>query len=189
MARGGLHEFRVSTIHCDACDLLTGAKVFVSLAAELAVATTPVKPWDADPVVYMMDVTNPRAHFGHAPNDLVTENQRLLDDFRQLRPIAIGHMQIGMAYAAGLNPDQEFVRFQLGPIDIFDRKWLLEIMQDGCFHSRTARGISAPPARSPMQWTAHACAPRRKNSTTLSTRSLKSCGPSRSTAQRRTIVV
>ena len=91
MARGSLYEFGVSAIHGYAGDLLLNTEVLILLATELTFPACPMHPGNANAVseLQMMDGC---AFFHYAACDLMPEDQRLLGDGNDLRPIATGNM-------------------------------------------------------------------------------------------------
>jgi hypothetical protein len=64
----------------------------------------------------------------------VPEDEWPLDDPSQLRPVAIRHVQIGVAHTANLNLDENFALCGFGNRDILNRKWSLEVAEHGSFH-------------------------------------------------------
>jgi hypothetical protein len=89
---GSLRKFRIAAIDRDAGDALFDAQILVAFAAELALSACPLHPRHADAFSYF-DGRDRRTPRHHSSYNLVPENQRLLYDARQLRPIAVGHMQ------------------------------------------------------------------------------------------------
>jgi len=89
----GLYIFCIAAIDRDARDLLFPAKVFVSLAAKLALATGVVNPWDAD-TISDFEGLDGCAPFDHTTGDFVAEDKGLLDDAGELHPIAVGHVYV-----------------------------------------------------------------------------------------------
>src|ERR1700722_14301784 len=104
MTRGGLHEFGVSAIDGYTGDLLFGTEDFIALAAELTFPTGPVNPGNAN-AVSDMQLMNDFAFFYDATCDFMPEDQWFLGDGNELRPIAVGHVQIRVADAASLHFD------------------------------------------------------------------------------------
>jgi hypothetical protein len=133
MTSGSFHEFSVAAIHGYAGDLLFNAEVLISLATELTFSTGPVNPRNAN-VVSEFQVIDGCAFFHDATCDFVPEDQWFLGDGNDLRPIALGHVQIRMADAASLHCDQHFMCVGLGPSDFFDSQRLFEFVQDGGLH-------------------------------------------------------
>ena len=70
MACRRLHEFGIAAIDGDTSDLLPPAEVFISFAAELALAAGPVNPGYSDPIADLQ-ILYRRAFFDHDPGDLV----------------------------------------------------------------------------------------------------------------------
>src|SRR5260370_34156639 len=98
MARGNFNELCVSAVDGNASDFMFGAEILVALTAEIAFATGPVYPRNAN-VVAAFQVLDGRAFFHDAARDFVPENQRPPGNRHELRPIAISHVQIRMAHA------------------------------------------------------------------------------------------
>src|ERR1022692_1113117 len=136
-----LHKFRVATIHGDTRDLLPAAQVLVSFTAEFELTTAPVKPRHSDAVADLQ-IVYCFALFHHVTGNFVAENQRSLHDFRQLCPIPIRHVQVGMACSTGFHLDQNFVSFGMRPFDFLDRERLLEIVQDSGLHLLASSSFS-----------------------------------------------
>ena len=126
-------EFGEASIHGDAGDLLLDAEIFVAVAAEFTFAATPVQPGDADAIADL-EIVNGGSFFHDAACDFVAEDERFFDDARELGPIGIGQVQIGVADATGFDGDQDFVRAGLGLRDIFDAQRGFEFAQYGGFH-------------------------------------------------------
>src|SRR6202050_1824508 len=172
-----LHKFGVATVNGDTCDLLPAAQVFVSFAAKFALTAAPVNPGHADAIADLQ-IVHCRACLYYVTGNFVAENQRSLHDSRELCPISISHVQVGMAGTAGFHLDQNFMCFVMRALHFLDRERLLQTVQDSCFHLPLAlqeRGEQTGPG------TNHGLTPRRKNSTALSTRSVSLWGPVRST--------
>src|SRR5580700_3749669 len=179
-----LHKFGVATVNGDTCDLLPAAQVFVSFVAKFALSAAPVNPGHANAIADLQ-LVHCRAFLHDVPGNFVAENQRSLHDSRQLCPISIRHVQVGMAGSTGFHLDQNFICFGMRAFHFLDRERLLEIVQDSGFHLPSAlpeRGEQTGPT------TNHGLTPRRKNSTALSTRSVSLWGPVRSTVHWRTTV-
>ncbi|PYX73565.1 MAG: hypothetical protein DMG78_08635 [Acidobacteria bacterium] len=128
MACRCFHEFGIATIDGDASDLLSPAEVFISFAAELAFAAGPVNPRYSDPLADLK-ILYRRALFDHDPGDLVAGNQWCFNNFRELRPVSIGDVDIRMANTAGFHTDQDFASSGLRLADFFYHERLLEFMQ------------------------------------------------------------
>jgi len=108
----------------DAGDALTHAQILVAFAAKFTLPACPVHPGHANPVadVYILHfILHCGAPLHHTAYDFVSEDQRFLYDAGKLRPVAIGHVQIGMTDAANLHLDQDLVRGRLGPGHILQR--------------------------------------------------------------------
>jgi hypothetical protein len=65
----------------------------------------------------------------------VAGDQWCLNDFRELRPVSIDDVNVGMANTAGFNPYQDFTGFRPWLGHIFYRERLLEFAQDGSLHA------------------------------------------------------
>jgi uncharacterized protein (DUF779 family) len=85
------------------------AQILVAFAAKLALPACPVHPRHPDAVsrLYALDG---RAALHYPAHDFMPQDQRLLYDARQLLPVAVGHVQIGMAHTANLYLDQDIIR-------------------------------------------------------------------------------
>jgi hypothetical protein len=134
VACGRLEIFRISAIHGYARDFLLAAKILIPFFAQLAFAARPVNPGHSD-AVSNFQLRNIRAFPGHVPRDFVPEDQRALHDLRELGPIAIRNVYVGMAHTAGFHLNQNFTRIRLGTLDIFKGERLFEIVEDGGSHS------------------------------------------------------
>ncbi len=134
MARGSFEIFRVPAIHRHARNFLLAAKILIPFLAELAFAARPVNPRNSD-TVSDFQISDVRALLGYTSRDFVPQDQGALHDFRKLRPVAVRNMHIGVADAAGLDLNQNFVRIQLGTLDVFKCERLFEIVEDCGSHS------------------------------------------------------
>src|SRR5580700_6545286 len=81
------------------------------------------------------DLDNVSHHF-------MPEDERFLDDPSQLRPIAIRHVQIGVAHSANFNLDQNFAFCGLGKRNILNCKRSLEVAKHSSFHLLPSRGTA-----------------------------------------------
>src|SRR5271156_4008311 len=133
MARRRLDEFGVATVHAHARDLLFSAEVFVALAAHFTFGAAPEDPGHPNAVTDLV-IADGLAFFHHASGDFMPQDQRFLDDFRQLRPIAVREVPSRMAHSARFYFDENFIWPGDGTLDILEGKWRLEIMQDRGFH-------------------------------------------------------
>jgi hypothetical protein len=133
VSRRRLHKFGVTTVNSDTCDLLPAAQVFVSFAAKFALTAAPVNPGHADAIADLQ-IVHCRAFLHYVTGNFVAENQRSLHDSRQLCPISISHVQVGMAGTTGFHLDQNFICFGMRPFDFLDREPLFEVAQDRSFH-------------------------------------------------------
>ena len=88
--------------------------------AKLTLTACPLHPRHPDPLSHL-DILDRRTPFQHPADDLVSQDQRLLYDARQLRPVAIGYVQVGMTHAANLNLDQDLVRASFWPSHLLQR--------------------------------------------------------------------
>jgi hypothetical protein len=210
MARRRFQKLGEATIHSHSGNFLFYAEIFMALLAEGALAAGPVNPGDASPVANLQ-ITNRGAFLNDPTGNLVTEDQRSLCDRGELRPIPIGKVQVRVADAASLDLDENLVRVEFRPRNLFEHERLFEFVQDCGLHAHLSvyHKQSAEKFRGPSDFrvgtrlkpalreagsfsftlAAYGCAPSRKKATALRTRSVKLCGPERSTAHRRTTVV
>src|ERR1700728_239539 len=130
---GCFDKFGISTVHRHPGNLLLSAEVLVAFAAKLTVSTRPMDPGHADAVT---DIYTPhgRASLNNGTDHFVPEDERPFDDPSQLRPVAIRHVQIGVAHAANLDLDKNFAPGGFGNRDILNRKGGLEVAEHGSFH-------------------------------------------------------
>src|SRR6266436_3910787 len=128
-----LHKLHVPTIDRHTRYLLLGAQVLIPFQAQFTLAARPVHPRNSNSIsnLQIVDVS---ALFDHAARNFVAEDERSLHDCRQLTPISIGYMQVGMAHSAGFHFDQDIAGLQLRSRDFFEYQGLLEVMQDGGLH-------------------------------------------------------
>ena len=49
-------------------------------------------------------------------------------------PVAVGRVDIGMAYSTGLDLDDDFAWSRCWFREVFDYEWFVERVNDGCFH-------------------------------------------------------
>ena len=49
-------------------------------------------------------------------------------------PVAVGRVDIGMAYSTGLDLDDDFTWSRCWFREVFDYEWFVERVNDGCFH-------------------------------------------------------
>src|ERR1700722_3950591 len=127
------HKFGVAAVHGHTGNLLTNAKVLVAFAAELTFSASPMVPGHADAVADL-HIVRSRTHLNNRTDHFVPQDQRLLDDCGQLRPVAIRDVQIGVAHAANFNLDQNFALCGVGKGYILNRKWSLEVAEHSSFH-------------------------------------------------------
>src|SRR5208282_436493 len=104
----------------DARDALLQAQVLVAFLAKLTLSACPLHPRHTDPVSHL-DTLDRRAALHHAAYDLMSQDQRLLHDVSQLRPVAIGHVQVGMTHTTNLNLDQDLVLASFWPSHLLQR--------------------------------------------------------------------
>src|SRR5208282_4271425 len=109
VAGGSLRKFRISAVHHNACDALPHAQILVALAAELTLPARPLHPRHSNTVPYL-DARDRCPALHHSAYDLVPQDQRFLYDARQLCPVTVGHMQIGMTHTTNLHLDHDLVR-------------------------------------------------------------------------------
>src|ERR1700722_12075888 len=127
MARGRFHELRVSTVDGDACNFLFTAEILVALSAKFALPARPVHPGNTHTGAEVQIIY--RDTFVHnATRNFVPEYEWHLGDGDDLRPIAIGDVQIRMADAAPLHFDQHFVRVRLRFSSFLNRQWMLQFV-------------------------------------------------------------
>src|SRR5271165_3013759 len=58
-------------------------------------------------------------------------------------PVAVGRVDIGMAYSTGLDLDDDFTRSRCWFRDVFDYERFVERVNDGCFHLLSPRLVHA----------------------------------------------
>jgi hypothetical protein len=117
---------------------LPGAEVLISFQAEFTLAARPVHPRNSGSISNLQ-IADVSALFDHAPRNFVAEDERSLYDCRQLAPISVRYMQVGMAHAAGFHFDQDIARLQLRARDFFDYQGLLEFMQNGSLQFKSSK--------------------------------------------------
>jgi hypothetical protein len=181
MTRGSLDEFCVSSVHAHPGNLLFDAEILIAFTAELAFAAGPVYPGNANSVADF-EVIDGVAFLYHAAGDFVPQDQGLLGDGNDLRPIAIGHVQIRMTDATRFHFDQHLVRVGLWINHVFDGQWRFEFAQNGCSHRgylealeiviRSLRKGCERVDTNPERNRRYGLAPRKKNSTEFRTRSV-----------------
>src|SRR5215469_4813679 len=132
MAGGSLHVLCEAAVHHHSGNLLLGTEIFIAFPAKFAVATGPVNPGDADPVSHP-ELSDIAAFFDYVAGDFMPEDYRLLGDGRELRPVAVGNMQIRMADSAGFHPNENLVRFWYRARNVLKGEGHLELMQDSGF--------------------------------------------------------
>ena len=98
VGRGCFHKFGVASIHGHTGDLLTNAQVLVAFAAKLTLSAGPIDPRHATAVADI-DICTARADLNNGADHFMSKDEWLLDNPSQLRPIAIRHVQIGVAYS------------------------------------------------------------------------------------------
>src|SRR5258707_6654263 len=91
MTRGSLHEFCIAAIHGYASNLLFGAEILIAFPAELAFATSPVHPRDANAIANFQ-VIDGGAFFHNSATDFVSKDQGRLGNGNDFTPIAVGHV-------------------------------------------------------------------------------------------------
>src|SRR5260370_2039517 len=87
MTRGSLHEFCIAAIHGYPSNLLFGAEILIAFPAELAFATSPVHPRDANAIA-SFQVIDAAAFFHNSASDFVSKDQGRLVNPTNLTPIA-----------------------------------------------------------------------------------------------------
>jgi len=133
MAGLGFHELGEASINRTAGDDLRRAQVLVSFSADLAFAAAPIYPGHSHTIADFQ-VADFRTSLDNAADDLVTQDERPLDECRQLRPVTLGNMEIGVAYSSRFYFDQDLIGAGVWSLDVFYRQGLLEFSQDCCFH-------------------------------------------------------
>ena len=133
MTGGGADQFGKSSIYANASDLLPRAKIFVAFFARLAFPACPVDPGQAD-AISSFDSGGASADINDPAYDLVAENQRLLDDGSELRPVAVGDVQVRVANAARFYPDQDLSVARFWVWRPLNGKRLLEFVEYRCLH-------------------------------------------------------
>jgi hypothetical protein len=88
-----------------------------------------MNPGHADAIADLQ-IVHCRAFLHYVTGNFVAENQRSLHDSRQLCPISISQVQVGMAGTTGFHLDQNFTGFGMRAFHFLDRERLLEIVQD-----------------------------------------------------------
>lgn len=124
---GGFYELGISPIDADAGDFLTGAQIFVSRAAEFTFAAAPVDPRNPN-MIADLKIAHGIAHLNDATRHFMAEYEGLLDDWRQLGPVAICHVNIGVADAACLDLNQYFLDGRNWAINILNRERVSELV-------------------------------------------------------------
>src|ERR1041385_3078462 len=138
----GLDVLGKAAVNGAACDLLPGAEVFKTGAAELAFAACPVDPWNAHAVANL-EFAHAAAGFGHAARDLVSGDEWNFCDPAELLPIAFDDVQVRMADTTGFHLDQDFAFAGDGPLDLFNHQGLLYFVQDCGLHRFLLRSCGA----------------------------------------------
>ncbi|MGA7424981.1 MAG: hypothetical protein WBW77_20020, partial [Candidatus Sulfotelmatobacter sp.] len=99
----------------------------------LTLSAGPMDPRHANAVADI-DILYTRADLNNGADHFMSKDERLLDNPSQLRPIAIRHVQIGVAYSANFNLNQNFTLRGFGKRNIFNYKWSLEVAKHSSFH-------------------------------------------------------
>jgi hypothetical protein len=81
-----------------------------------------------------LKVLYPLASLNDTTGNFMAQDHRPFNDPRELYPVAVGNVQVGMAYPAGFDFDQHLIGARLRLGDLFDRKWLFEFVQDSGLH-------------------------------------------------------
>ena len=146
VAGRSLEEFGEAAIDRHAGDLLLGAEVFVALAAGLA---TPHVQWiHGTPTRSPISEFAGRASFlHHAADYLMPENQRPLGDSGKLLPIAVRHVQIGVANPASFDLNQDLIAGGLGAGNLLDDERFLNWCRTAAPRLFASEIVSAPGAR------------------------------------------
>jgi hypothetical protein len=135
-----LDELGVTAVHGRAGDRLPGTQILAALQAKLAFAASPMRPGDAN-TVSNPDVFDCGAFLNYWADGFMTRDKRALDVPKHVSPVAFGDMQIGMTYAASLDPYQDFVGVRNRRSDFFDLKRFFVLANDGCFHGSLLSGV------------------------------------------------
>jgi len=69
----------------------------------------------------------------------VPGNQTLARRRAKARQVAVDDVQVGVAHAAGVHLDQDFVGLRLGNGQLFERERRMECGQDSGFHGGSSR--------------------------------------------------
>jgi hypothetical protein len=133
VAGGSLRIFRLSAIDGDAGDALASAQILIAFVAELTFAAGVLDPWNTD-ALSDSDALNGGASLDYATDDFVAEDQRLFYDACELRPVAVGDVQIGVAHAADFDCDQNFIDIGRGTSYFLQTQRRFEFVQNCGLH-------------------------------------------------------
>ncbi len=128
--RIGHHIFGKAAIDGIAGIELFLAKRFPATKAMAAMAAGSVKPWNADTVAFL-DMLDAAAHGGNETDTLMTRNEGRIGFYR---PIALGGMKVGMAYAGSLNGNLNLAGTGLRYRHFINRQRFAEGTHDRSFH-------------------------------------------------------
>jgi hypothetical protein len=133
VAGARLHELGVAAVDGAAGDGLALAKIFPTIAAELALAAGGVNPGNAGTVADG-EVADGGALLDYAADHFVAEDERELEVGIEDGPVAVGQVQIGVADAAGFDLEEDVVGAAGRPRDFLEAQRLLELVEDGSSH-------------------------------------------------------
>ena len=113
MAGRSLRKFRITSVDHDTRDALAHTQILIAFLAKLTLPAGPLQPGHAYPIANL-DTLHLGSAFYHTADDFVSQNQWLLYDAGELRPIAIGQVEIGMTCARTTDFKQNLSRAGLG---------------------------------------------------------------------------
>jgi len=121
----------VPAVHAVAGVDLRLAERLPARVAIAAVSAGETEPRDHDPVAHADLLPGAGSERLDDSDALVARDQwqRRLD-----RPVAVRCVDVGVAEAAGLDPDEHLAVARLGPGDVLDAERLGEVMNHGSFH-------------------------------------------------------
>ena len=123
------HEFRVAAVHRNAGDRAILANILAAFAARQARAAAPENPTHTHARVQYFFLYA-RTGLDNAADDLVSRNQRALDEFGERGPISADQVKVGVANAAGFDPQQHFAFSRRGTRHVLHFKTLAEFVHD-----------------------------------------------------------
>ena len=95
------------------------AEIFISFFAKFTFTARPIEPGHSYAIADFQ-IADAGAGFGDAARYFMPQDQRLFHDSCELLPVAFGHVQIGMADAAGFYLYEDFIGGDLRARDFFD---------------------------------------------------------------------